>query len=103
MNVKQIYKLAVKIGMENDFRTKTEMVDHLKREQEKFKGLSKEEKIYFDQEKLTNPYADSRIHHDNGKEVIKKVLVGIQHPRQFSVTLRRPNITVGAFQYMFKV
>lgn len=77
MNVKEIYDLAVKIGTENDFRTKQEMKEHLQREQEKFDALSKEGKEYFDKEKLSNPYADSRIHHDNGRKEIKKALVGI--------------------------
>ncbi len=77
MNVKQIYDLAVKIGIENDFRTKAEIKEYLKQTRENFKALSEEEKPYFDKEKLTNPYSDSRIHFDNGKKEIKKILAGI--------------------------
>lgn len=77
MNVKQIFDLATKIGIENDFRTKEEVVKYLERAKESFEALSKEEKPYFDKERLTNPYSDSRIHFDNGKKEIKKVLAGI--------------------------
>jgi putative NIF3 family GTP cyclohydrolase 1 type 2 len=77
MNVKQIFDLAVKIGIENDFRTKEEVDEYLERAKEIFDALSKEEKSYFDKERLTNPYSDSRIHFDNGKKEIKKVLAGI--------------------------
>lgn len=77
MNVKQIFDLATKIGIENDFRTKEEVAKYLERAKESFEALSKEEKPYFDKERLTNPYSDSRIHFDNGKKEIKKVLAGI--------------------------
>ncbi len=77
MNVKQIYDLAIKIGIENDFRTKKEIAEHLARIKEEFNALSKEEKLYFDKEKLTNPYSDSRIHYNNGQKEIKKILTGI--------------------------
>jgi len=77
MNVKQIFDLATKVGIENDFRTKEEIAKYLERAKESFEALSKEEKPYFDKERLTNPYSDSRIHFNNGKKEIKKVLAGI--------------------------
>ncbi len=76
MKVKEIFDLSIKKGIENDFRTKKEINDFLKRKEEAFKELSKDEKQYFDKEELVNPYADSAIHYDNKKEV-KKVLAGI--------------------------
>ena len=76
MKVKEIFDLGTKLGIENDFRTKEEVRDFLNRKKETFKELSTEEKEYFDQESLTNPYADSSIHYDNGQE-IKKVMAGI--------------------------
>ncbi|MFO7807057.1 MAG: NGG1p interacting factor NIF3 [Candidatus Moraniibacteriota bacterium] len=76
MKVKEIFDLSVEIGKENDFRTKGEIEDFLKQKKEKYDALSKEEKSYFDKDELKNPYMDSAIHHDNGKDV-KKALAGI--------------------------
>lgn len=76
MNLKQIYDLAIKIGIENDFRSKKEITDYLKRRRYEYNKLPKEEKEFFDKEKLTNPYSDTRIHFDNGRPV-KKALSGI--------------------------
>ncbi len=77
MTIKQIFDLAIKIGVENDFRTKKEIKEFLKRKKEKYNKLPKEEKKFFDKEELINPYSDSRIHFDGGKKNIKKALVGI--------------------------
>jgi len=49
----------------------------LKEKKETYESLDKSEKTYFDKEQLTNPYSDSRIHFDNGKTQIKKVLASI--------------------------
>lgn len=77
LTVKKIFNEAIKIGMKNDFRTKNELEMYLKNKKEEFEALPKEEKKYYDLEKLTNPYADSRIHFDGGKKEIKTALVGI--------------------------
>lgn len=77
MKLKEIFDLAVKIGIKNDFRSQKEIGVYLKRQKELYEKLPKSEKEYFDKEKLTNPYADTRIHNANGAKEIKKVLVGI--------------------------
>lgn len=77
MNIQDIYKLAIRIGIENDFRSKAQIGKQLKRINEKYEKLPKEEKEFFDREKLTNPYPDTRIHFDNGIKNIKRVLAGI--------------------------
>jgi len=76
MNLKQIYDLAIKLGIENDFRTKKEISDYLKRRKEEYNKLPKKDKGFFDKERLSNPYSDTRIHFNNGKK-IKKALAGI--------------------------
>lgn len=76
MNLQQIYQLAIKLGIQNDLRGEAKVKKILKKFQEKYNSLSGEKKKEFDQEKLTNPYSDTRILYDNGKEV-KKVMVGI--------------------------
>jgi putative NIF3 family GTP cyclohydrolase 1 type 2 len=77
MNIQQIYKLAIELGIKNDFRPKKQIEKQLKRIKEKYQKLSKAEKEVFDEERLTNPYSDTRIHFDNGLKNIKKVMVGI--------------------------
>ena len=77
MKLKEIYKLAIKKGMEVDPRGKKEIERLLKREKEEFSELKEEEKWEFDQDRLFNPFSDTRIlYGDNNKE-IKGILVGI--------------------------
>jgi len=77
MTTQEIFNLAIKIGKENDFRSAKEIAAYLKSKKEEFESLPKADQPYFDQEKLTNPYADSRIHFAGGKKEIKTVLAGI--------------------------
>ncbi|HDT14624.1 MAG TPA: NGG1p interacting factor NIF3 [Firmicutes bacterium] len=76
MKLKQFYKTAVDFAVKNDPRGVQEVKAYLKTENKKYAALSPNEKAYYDEEKLTNPYADSRILYDSGKE-IKSILVGI--------------------------
>ncbi len=76
MNLKDIYKMAIKMGVEADLRGVEKVNKNLEKVKVKFEKLKEEEKTEFDQEKLTNPYSDSRILYDNGSEV-KRILVGI--------------------------
>lgn len=77
MNIQEIYKLAIEMGIKNDFRSKEQIVKNLKRQKEKYEKLPKDQKEIFDPGKLTNPYSDSRIHFDNKEKNIKKIMVGI--------------------------
>jgi len=72
MNIEQIHKLAVELGIKNDFRPKTQIEKQLKRIKEKYQKLSKEEKETFDSERLVNPYSDTRVHFNNGIKNIKR-------------------------------
>jgi putative NIF3 family GTP cyclohydrolase 1 type 2 len=76
MTVEQIYKLAIKLGIKSDLRSKSDIEKILKRTKEKYEKLDSKKKEEFDQEKLWNPYADSGLHFDSGKKV-KKILAGI--------------------------
>lgn len=77
MNIKEIYSLAIRKGIQNDFRSEKEIAQYLKEKKEFYDNLSKEEKKYFDKEQLTNPYSDTRIHNETEKKTIKKVLASI--------------------------
>ncbi|OGY44031.1 MAG: NGG1p interacting factor NIF3 [Candidatus Buchananbacteria bacterium RIFCSPHIGHO2_02_FULL_38_8] len=76
MNLQQIYQLAIKLGIQADLRGGGKIKKVLARIKQKYDKLDSEGKKEFDHERLTNPYSDTRILNDNGKEV-KKVMVGI--------------------------
>lgn len=76
MKTKEIYDLAIKLGIDSDLRGAAEVQKYLARVKKRYEALSDKEKADFDVEKLTNPYSDARILFDNGRE-IKKIMVGI--------------------------
>jgi len=77
MTINEIYNLAIKMGIDADFRDNSEIEKILARRKEKYEKLPPEEKEEFDLESLENPYSDSRILHIADNREIKKVLVGI--------------------------
>lgn len=77
MTTKQIYDLAVKLGIKADLRGQEKVKKYLDRAKKKYDSLSAAEKSEFDSEKLTNPYSDTRVLVDNGKKEIKKIMAGI--------------------------
>ncbi|MFH0968959.1 MAG: NGG1p interacting factor NIF3 [Patescibacteria group bacterium] len=77
MNIQQIYKLAIEMGIKSDFRPKSQIKKQLKRIKEKYDKLSREEKEIFDKERMANPYSDTRIYYDNGIKNVKRIMAGI--------------------------
>lgn len=77
MTIKQIYDLAIKMGIESDLRGKEFVLKQLKKEKENYQKLPKEKKEEYDKEKLINPYSDSRILCGNLDKKIKRIMVGI--------------------------
>lgn len=77
MNIKEIYKLAIDLGMKNDFRSRDQIEHVLKRAKERYEKMPKDKKEFFDKERLVNPYPDTGIQFDNGTKNIKRVMVGI--------------------------
>lgn len=76
MTLKDIYKLAIESGIKTDLRGEEKVRKNLAKIKEAYEKLDSEQKSDFDLEKLSNPYSDTRILHDNGQE-IKRVMVGI--------------------------
>lgn len=77
MKLIEIYNLVVKKGIEKDPRSKSEIRESLAkagREMAKLKGIDKR---VFDRDRLTNPYADTRILYGDVHKEIKTILVGI--------------------------
>ncbi len=77
MNFKDMYDLAIKIGMDADPRSKAELTDMLKKRKEAYKKLDKKKQEYFDMASLDNPYYDTRILHEGKNKKVKTILSGI--------------------------
>ena len=76
MTTQQIYDLAIKLGVGADLRGPEKVKKYLSRFKKNYEKMNVEEKKEFDTEKLTNPFSDTRILVDNGKNV-KKIVVGV--------------------------
>ncbi len=77
MKLKEIYDMVLKLGVEADPRGKAFVKKELEKEEKAYKKLDKDEKKEFDKERLTNPYADTRILYGGANREIKRALVGI--------------------------
>lgn len=78
MTIKQIYALALKMGLAADPRGPKGIKRYLNSVKKHYESLSADEKKYFDQNKLIDPYADSDIHLSPGGETeVKTILAGI--------------------------
>ncbi|MEW6067351.1 MAG: NGG1p interacting factor NIF3 [Nitrospirota bacterium] len=77
MKLKELYKKAIEIGIENDPRGREIVLKDLKNRKKEFDNLKADEKEFFDEESLQNPYSDSRILYGTGEEEIKNILIGI--------------------------
>ncbi len=77
MKLKAIYHFAVRHGIARDPRDKEQVKQNLVAAKEEYDELPERKKIYFDMEKLRNPYADTRILYGDGEREVRGVLVGI--------------------------
>jgi len=78
MTIKQIYNLAIETGIAADPRGKRGIEKWLELEKKKYKKLSDEEKEFFDKERLTNPYADTRLHFGDPDIKVKTIVAGVE-------------------------
>lgn len=77
MKIRDIYEGAVKRGIELDPRGPQEVAKELARAKKEFDDLSEKKKKWYDRDRLTNPYSDSRILFGDPDAEVKRVLVGI--------------------------
>ncbi len=77
MKLKEIYDLAVAMGIEKDPRGQAEIKRLLAKAKESQRKAPANEKDFLDPEDLTNPFADTRILVGNPRKEIKTVLAGI--------------------------
>jgi hypothetical protein len=77
VKVKEIYDLAVSMGMEADPRGMDRVREVLEKEKKRYEEMKEEENKDFDPESLANPYSDTRILAGDPDREVKRVLVGI--------------------------
>jgi len=77
LRIKEIYALAVALGMEKDPRGKEAVAALLAKEREQYAELKEDEKEDYDTEKLNNPYADTRILYGDPEREVRRVFAGI--------------------------
>jgi putative NIF3 family GTP cyclohydrolase 1 type 2 len=77
MKLEEFYKEIIRIGIDADPRCRKDINRLLKEQEDKYAGLNKRDKDFFDKDNLWNPFADSRIVSGSPAAKIKKVLVGI--------------------------
>lgn len=77
MKLSQIYDTCVSVGRANDARPAAEIDRILADAREAYDKLDADEKPFFDAEKLSNPYADTRICAGDPDAEVRGMLVGI--------------------------
>ncbi|KUK10703.1 MAG: NIF3 (NGG1p interacting factor 3)-like protein [Clostridia bacterium 41_269] len=77
MKLNEIYRLAVEKGMEADPRGEDRLKKILSDRKKEYEKLDDKKKSIFDEQKLSNPYDDTRILWGDPNTEIKKVLAGI--------------------------
>jgi len=77
MTIKEIYNLAIQMGIKADFRGEEGIKKFLENKKKKYEKMNEKEKEEFDKDALENPYLDSRIYYIAEDKEIKKVLAGI--------------------------
>lgn len=77
MTIKEIYNLAIQMGINSDFRGREGVQRFLDIKRKQYEKMDEKEKNEFDRDALENPYLDSGIHHVAEDKDIKRVLVGV--------------------------
>lgn len=77
MKIQDIHKLAIKMGVDSDFRGVDGVQRLLGDKKQKFDKMSEKERGEFDKDALENPYLDSGVYNISDDKEIKRVLVGI--------------------------
>jgi hypothetical protein len=77
MKLKDLYSRVVEVGIENDLRGRAEIDKVLADEKAKYDKLEPEDREFFDQDRLFNPFSDTRVLVGNPETEIKKAIIGI--------------------------
>jgi putative NIF3 family GTP cyclohydrolase 1 type 2 len=77
MKLKEIYEKAYKTGMELDPRGSAEVLKELECVKKDYDGLKEKARKDFDVERLSNPYADTRVLYGDLDTEVNRILLGI--------------------------
>lgn len=77
MKLREIYGSCVRLGIENDQRDRSEIDRVLAAVKADYDKLDERERPFFDAEKLTNPYSDTRICAGDPESDVRGMLVGV--------------------------
>jgi putative NIF3 family GTP cyclohydrolase 1 type 2 len=77
LKLQEFFRLAIQAGIDADPRGRAAVEQELREARTAYEDLKPEDKATFDQEKLENPYTDSRILHGNPDRNVKTILAGI--------------------------
>jgi hypothetical protein len=77
VKLEKIYRLAVDLGSRKDPRGKDGVLQLLADAQKEYEGLKGDEKRFFDKERLSNPFADTRILYGDPGLEIKSAITGV--------------------------
>lgn len=77
LTIEQIYKTAITCGIESDPRGEKYVLSELTKTKEEYDSLKEDKKAEFDNERLINPYDDTRILYGDVNKRIKTILIGI--------------------------
>ena len=77
MKLIDVYRLAVETGIKNDPRPKEDIDRQLEDAKKAYEKMDDDKKQYYDQERLWNPYADSRLSYGDPDTEVTRVMWGI--------------------------
>jgi putative NIF3 family GTP cyclohydrolase 1 type 2 len=77
MKFREIYELVVQKGIAADLRGEAEIARLLDRTRKEYEEMKESDKAEFDQERLSNPFNDTRMLYGDENLEIKSALVGI--------------------------
>ena len=77
MRLQEFFEAAIRAGMDADPRGRAAVQQDLEETKRNYDELKEDERASFDLDRLTNPYADSRILHGDPARQVKRLLVGI--------------------------
>ncbi len=93
MKTRDIHNLAIKMGIEFDFRGRNGVQKLLDSKKKKFERMAEKDKEEFDKDALENPYLDSGVYNVADDREIKRVLVGIDiGPEEILIAKELKNI-----------
>ncbi|MDH7511862.1 MAG: NGG1p interacting factor NIF3 [Clostridiales bacterium] len=77
MKLMDLYKTVIETGIANDLRGREEIERLLAEEKKRYEKLEEEEREFYDQDRLFNPFSDTRILTGDPETEVRRIIVGI--------------------------